>query len=113
MPAPFRVRYSKHVHIRCFWSLPCLGCARTPIPVVTSVSECPGHHVLCGPRMNFEEPTISDDFLDQGRMASKELRDTVCAPSLGTSLPIVRTLKLSSPMGHYRAKPCLAVLPYL
>ena len=112
--APSRVRVSKHVHIRCIWSpAPALDVPCTPMPVVTSVSERLVHHVFRQPRMTFGEPTISDDLLDQGRMASKELRDTVCPPSLGTSLPIVRTLKWSRPMEHYRANSCLAVLPYL
>ena len=69
-PALTQVGSSKHVHIRCFQSSdaalvpPC-----TPMPVVSTVSQCLVHHVLhgiCPNVMTFREPTRSGGFLDQG-----------------------------------------------
>ena len=91
MPALFQVRFSKHVHIRCFWSpAPALVVPCTPMPVVTSASECLVDHLLdgiCPNVMTFGEPTMSGGFLDQGGMASKVMRGKVCPPSLGQACP--------------------------
>ena len=85
------------------------------MPVVTSVTECLVDHVLhgiCPNVMTFGEPTRNGGFLNQGGMTSKVMRDKVCPPSLGTSVPTVRTPHWSRPIGFYTAKPYLAVLPY-
>ena len=40
---------SKHLHIRCLWSpTPALVVPCTPMPVISSVSECLVDHVLHG-----------------------------------------------------------------
>ena len=81
------------------------------MPVVSSVSECLVDHVLhgiCPNMMTFGEPTRNGGFLDQGGMASKVMKDKVCPPSLGTSVPTIRSPNWSGPMGFYRAQPCLA-----
>ena len=56
----------------------------TPMPVVTSVSECLVDQVLhgkCPSVMTFGEPARSGGFLDQRGMASKVMRGKVCPPS--------------------------------
>ena len=56
---------------------------------------------------------MSGSFLDQGEKTSKVILDKVCQPSLGTSVPTVRTPNWSRPMGFYPpAIRCMAVLPY-
>ena len=97
-----------------FWSpAPAFVVPYTPMLVLTSVSECLVDHVLHGtfPNvMTFGELTMNDGFLDHKGMVSKVLRSKVCPPSLGTSVPTVRTRNWSTTIGFYPAKPCLTVL---
>ena len=94
-PGLNRVRFAKHLHIRCSWGpAPALVVFCIPMAVVSCVSECLVDHVLhgiCSNVMTLRQPTRNCGFLDQGAMASKVMRDKVCPPSLGTSVSTVRT----------------------
>ena len=59
-------------------------------------------HQICPNVMTFGRPAKSGGFLDQGGMASKVLKDKVCPPSLGTSVPTVGSPNWSRPIGQYR-----------
>ena len=115
-PSLDRDHFPKYLQIRCFWSpAPALVVPCTPMHVLSSVNEGLLAHVLhgiCPNVMIFEEPTRNGGFLEEGETAREVMRDKVCPPSLGTSVPTVWTPEWSRAMGFHPAKPCLAVLPY-
>ena len=69
-PSLNRDWFSKHLHIRCFWSpAPAWAVPCTPMLVVTSVSECLVDHLLhgtCPNAMTFREPTMNGGWPKTG-----------------------------------------------
>ena len=56
--------------------------------------------------MTFEASARSGGFLDQGGMASTVMKGKVCPPTLGPSVPNVRTPYWSRPMAFHQSWRC-------